>query len=68
MPTIIVMTTSTTEHDSAETLREDVQPAHLESEHHAAQLVERIGWAVTDAEVDEGTRPSSIASEGKDGA
>lgn len=56
MPTIIVMTTSTTEHDSQFTLREDVQPAHLESEHHAAQLIERIGWAVTDAEVGEGER------------
>jgi hypothetical protein len=63
MPTIIVMTTSTTEHDSAETLREDVQPEHLEDKHHADQLVERIGWAVTDAEADEGTRTSAIASE-----
>lgn len=53
MPTIIVMTTSTTEDDSAITLQEDVKPAHLASEHHAAQLVERIGWAVTDAEADE---------------
>jgi hypothetical protein len=56
MPTIIVMSTSTTKHDSAVTLREEVQPAHLESEHHAAQLIERIGWAVTDAETDEDTR------------
>jgi hypothetical protein len=56
MPTIIVMSTSTTEHHSAVTLREDVQPAHLESGHHAAQLIERIGWAVTDAETDEDTR------------
>lgn len=56
MPTIIVMSTSTTEHDSAVTLREDIQPTHLESEHHAAQLIERIGWAVSDAETDEDTR------------
>lgn len=56
MPTIIVMSTSTPGHDSAIMLREDVQPAHLESEHHAAQLIERIGWAVTDAETDEDTR------------
>jgi hypothetical protein len=56
MPTIIVMSTSTNEHSSAVTLREDVQPAHLESEHHAAQLVERLGWAVADAEAEEGTR------------
>jgi hypothetical protein len=57
MPTIIVMSRATPEGDSAVTLREDVQRAHLESEHHAAQLIERIGWAVTDAETDEDTRP-----------
>lgn len=57
MPTIIVMSRATAEGGSAVTLREDVQPAHLESEHHAAQLIERIGWAVTDAETDEDTRP-----------
>jgi hypothetical protein len=45
MPTIVVMSTSTAEHNSAVTLRENVEPAHLESEHHATQLIERIGWA-----------------------
>ena len=57
MPTIIVMSRATPESDSAVTLREEVQPAHLESEHHAAQLIERIGWAVTDAETNEDARP-----------
>lgn len=56
MPTIIVMSKSNIERDNLVTLREDVQPVHLESEHHAAQLIERIGWAVADAEADEGTR------------
>ena len=56
MPTIIVMSTSATEHNGAVTLREDVQPAHLESEQHAAQLIERLGWAVADAEAGEGER------------
>jgi hypothetical protein len=60
MPTIIVMSTSTTEHDGAITLREDVQPAHLASGHHAAQLIERVGWAVTDAKDTEGGRSSAI--------
>jgi hypothetical protein len=49
MPTIIVMSTPTVDNDSKVTLREDVQPAHLASDHHAAQLTERLGWAVTDA-------------------
>jgi hypothetical protein len=56
MPTIIVMSKSNIERDTFVTLREDVHPVHLESEHHAAQLIERIGWAVADAEADEGTR------------
>ena len=59
MPTIIVMSTSTTEHDSAITLQEDVQPSHLASGHHAAQLIERVGWAVSDAKTAEGTRFSA---------
>jgi len=46
------------ERDTLVTLREDVQPMHLGSEHHAAQLIERIGWAVADAEADQGTRPA----------
>jgi hypothetical protein len=61
MPTIIVMSTSTTEHDSAITLQEDVQPVHLASGHHAAQLIERVGWAVSDAKSAEGTKSPAIA-------
>jgi hypothetical protein len=30
-------------------LWENVQPEHLASTHHAAQLIERVEWAVTDA-------------------
>ena len=37
-------------------LSENVQPEHLANNHHAAQLVERLGWAVTDAKEDEETR------------
>jgi hypothetical protein len=49
MPTIIVISNESTDRDSAVMLSEDVQPEHLSSEHHAAQLIERVGWAVTDA-------------------
>jgi hypothetical protein len=31
-------------------MREQVTPASLESEHYSAQLIERVGWAVLDAE------------------
>jgi hypothetical protein len=53
MPTIMVLSNETAEHDSAVVLAENVQPEHLADHHHAAQLVERLGWAVTDAKEDE---------------
>jgi hypothetical protein len=49
MPTIIVISNESGEHDSAVVLAENIQPEHLASNHHAAQLIERLGWAVTDA-------------------
>ena len=49
MPTIIVMSNGSSNQDSAVVLSENVQPEHLADSHHAAQLVERVGWAVTDA-------------------
>jgi hypothetical protein len=49
MPTIIVSSNGSSHQDSAIMFAEDVQPEHLASDHHAAQLIERLGWAVTDA-------------------
>lgn len=49
MPTIIVRSDASAEQDSTVVLSENVQPEHLADNHHAAQLVERLGWAVTDA-------------------
>src|SRR4051794_2897069 len=49
MPKILVISTPTTERDDAVTLEELVEPEHFESPHHAAQLIERVGWAVSDA-------------------
>jgi hypothetical protein len=49
MPRIIVIS----EHTDGErrvTLEERVVAAHLEDDHSAAQLVERLGWAILDAE------------------
>jgi hypothetical protein len=49
MPKIIILS----EHTDGErrvTLEERVIPAHLEDDHSAAQLVERLGWAILDAE------------------
>jgi hypothetical protein len=49
MPTIVVMSNEVAHQDSAVVLSENIQPEHLADSHHAAQLVERVGWAVTDA-------------------
>jgi hypothetical protein len=49
LPTIIVMSNESTDQDSTVMLAENVQPEHLADNHHAAQLIERVGWAVTDA-------------------
>jgi hypothetical protein len=49
VPTIIVLSNQTADQDSAVVLTENVQPEHMASNHHAAQLLERVGWAVSDA-------------------
>ena len=49
MPTIIVLSNQSADQDSAVVLSENIQPEHLADHHHAAQLIERVGWAVTDA-------------------
>jgi hypothetical protein len=52
MPRILVTTANRmpTKEDTAVLLDEAVVPAHLQDDHAAAQLVERIAWAVSDAE------------------
>jgi hypothetical protein len=50
MPRIIVTSDPTTERPGVVTLDERVASADLRSEHHAVQLVERVGWAVHDAD------------------
>jgi hypothetical protein len=58
MPTILVMSNGSADQDSAVLLSENIQPEHLADSHHAAQLVERVGWAVTDAKEAEDTGQS----------
>jgi hypothetical protein len=50
MPRIVVMSEPTAERETAVTLNERVASADLRSAHHAAQLIERVGWAVHDAD------------------
>jgi hypothetical protein len=50
MPQIIVTADRTDDHGQAAVmLRERVNVTDFESDHFAAQLVERVGWAVSDA-------------------
>jgi hypothetical protein len=49
MPQIIVVADSTEEAEGAVMFRERINPADLESQHFAARLIERLGWAVEDA-------------------
>jgi hypothetical protein len=49
MPTITIRSNGSVDEESAVTLSENVQPEHLSDDHHAAQLIERVGWAVSDA-------------------
>jgi hypothetical protein len=50
MARIIVTTEQGERPQAAVLLDERVCPEHLSDEHSAAQLIERLGWAVTDAE------------------
>ena len=55
MPRIIVMSDQSTESEGAITLDEQVTSADLRSGHHSAQLIERVGWAVHDADDADGS-------------
>jgi hypothetical protein len=50
MARIIVMSETSVDRDGVITLDERVAPVHMENGHHSAQFVERVGWAVHDAD------------------
>jgi hypothetical protein len=49
MPQILVVTDTPQEAGSTVVYRERVLSSDLESDHFSGQLVERVGWAVRDA-------------------
>jgi hypothetical protein len=56
MPRIIVTTDLSTHTDDGPVLLDErVHSVHLSSDHAAAQLVERLAWAINDAETAERT-------------
>jgi hypothetical protein len=50
MPRILVTTEPTTQIETAVLLNERIATDDLSSDHFAAQLIERIGWALVDAD------------------
>ena len=50
MPQILVVTDSEEETNGAVVYRERISTTDLESNHFSGQLVERVGWAVRDAD------------------
>jgi hypothetical protein len=66
MPQIIVTAGPTDQQGSGTVmLRERVSPADFESERFAANLVERLGWAVLDAIEEERQRVDDFAGAGE---
>jgi hypothetical protein len=57
MPTIIIQSDTRPGASPTITLRERVVPAETHSDHYLAQLIERIGWALLDAEDLEAGQP-----------
>jgi hypothetical protein len=50
MARIIVTADSTPDRAAPVLMDESVYSIHLHNEHNAAQLIERLGWAISDAE------------------
>jgi hypothetical protein len=50
MPQILIVTDTPAEAGSTVVYRERIATADLESDHYSGQLVERVGWAVLDAD------------------
>jgi hypothetical protein len=53
MPRILITTEPIEKPDSGVMLNEQIATSDLASDHFATQLIERIGWALADAEATE---------------
>jgi hypothetical protein len=58
MPHILVTAESSDEHPDAILLQERISSADLESDHFSGQLIQRVGWALVDAEQTEADKRS----------
>jgi hypothetical protein len=62
MPQILVMADSLGETPDAIVYRERIATADLESDYFSGQLVERVGWAVLDADQLEAEARASVGN------
>lgn len=65
MPQILVVTDNRDETAGDVVYRERVARSDLESDHFSGQLVERLGWAVGDADVSEHHRELAARARGE---
>ncbi|HUH79740.1 MAG TPA: hypothetical protein VLZ06_00305 [Solirubrobacteraceae bacterium] len=64
MPRVIVITEQRTPgHREAVLLDEQVHSIHLDTDHSAGQFIQRLGWAISDAEDVERSRTAGGAPE-----
>jgi hypothetical protein len=69
MPQILVVADVENDVPGEVVYRERISPSDLQSDHFSGQLVERVGWAVRDADEAEHRRdPLGKGSRGQDGA
>jgi hypothetical protein len=61
MPRILITADGSDGHEMAIVLQERVIPSDLESDHFSAQLIERMGWALVDADEIEHRAPALAA-------
>jgi hypothetical protein len=62
MARIIVTADQTNQRDAPVLLDESVSSVHLSTDHAAMQLIERLGWALSDAEDAERAQPARLKS------
>ena len=64
MPRVIVITEDRKPGvEESVLLDEQVQSIHLDTDHSAGQFIQRLGWAISDAEDVERSRPVAVAPE-----
>ena len=64
MPRVIVITEDRKPgEEESVLLDEQVQSIHLDTEHSAGQFIQRLGWAISDAEDVERAQPVAVAPE-----